>query len=775
MDNDEVINKLYADADLTPQKVAKTLGNKILLLCAHAVEGRLHTNEPLNTFLRYHRHADDPSKEEIELLQRLEELKKADLDRLIRLIAKAAKIQLEKYLPAEHNGDFTYAGICEFFLKQNKISEVVRNGDDLAFVVFDPTTGKLEVTDAVEIDGRIVKPPTMGLKYLPAVPQAIADDPMLWRDTRRFIRLHVDLPDESLYDMLTAFVALSWLYDAPGVETVPELLLIGPYRSGKSRTLEVLESICRFGTHQGNVTSASSFHLIEAYRPTMLIDLRSWRNVSADTLDLLNHCYRRGLKIWRVVDPSLPGERGLRSYEPYALVAVAAHDEPPTDIFSRYIKIHMERNRRAVRKKIDLEEAARLRTRWLAQRFRHYFDFVVFNTEYKSEDSRLSEIVSPLVVCAHIFGGPEAEDAVRRYAATVEEEHKVEETTSVEAKVLSALVVYLEQQSSDAPEYISASDLLPYLRDDGDEDTEFSPHRIGRVLARLGFKKVRLGGRKRGFVVDNDLIERLRKRFIEAESSVIRKSSFVDIWLHNTYILPTIIAASSRRSSRGYDIINVTDNVINDIMSQRQNSAVPSQNNNDISNIINDICGGLNVTSIPATDDNRRFINHVSPAHQPSTTPLNSSREETAGDSNLDAKTANPTSAPQAESRVFKGLDAARDLLKSQVESLPDVFRLFIADFSVDQWGYATIRCQCGSNFGGIDDFVSHVRAGSCRARRCSCGDSWLTLSELLEHVRKTNCSINPSPPPDPPEKGTKRRWRRLHRNGGFLEVGDCE
>jgi hypothetical protein len=221
-------------------------------------------------------------------------------------------------------------------------------------------------------------------------------------------------------------------------------------------------------------------------------------------------------------------------------------------------------------------------------------------------------------------------------------------------------------------------------------------------------------------------------------------------------------------------------------MSQRQNSAVPSQNNNDISNIINDICGGLNVTSIPATDDNRRFINPASPAHQPSTTPLDSSPEETAGDSNLDAKTANPTSALQAESivaepkteqtaKVLNGLEIARQRLEEEIQALPDEFKAFLSSYWVDDWGWIYVKCKCNASFGSIVDFNNHVRLGACKARRCACGDTWLSLGELLEHVRKTGCTIDPNPPPDPPEKGTKRRWRRLHRNGGFLEVGDCE
>jgi hypothetical protein len=112
--------------------------------------------------------------------------------------------------------------------------------------------------------------------------------------------------------------------------------------------------------------------------------------------------------------------------------------------------------------------------------------------------------------------------------------------------------------------------------------------------------------------------------------------------------------------------------------------------------------------------------------------------------------------------------------LEEAVCQLEPEVRLFLDSYRVDDSGYSCIRCRCGASFFAAEDFEAHVRLGSCKARRCSCGDTWTTLSELLEHVQKTGCSIVASPPPDPPEK-KPRRWRRLHRNGGFFEVNSYE
>jgi hypothetical protein len=785
MNNEEAKNKVSPDA----KRIVDVLSpEKALLLYTYRQLLKDRKDLTLGTII-YRFSNEDPQPEVIRLLEELEAMRNENSDQFNGLCEA-----IFDYLAAKQNkargGDLTYSEIKEVFLKQNKLLEVVVKNDnnDLAFAIYDPARGKLEIADMVEIGGKIVEPPKIELKYLPSVPQRLSEDPTLWRETRRFIRDNVDLPDEALYDVLTAFVALSWFYDAPGVDTVPILFLHGPHETGKSRTLEVLETICRSGAYQGCVTGPSLFHFIEAFKPTVLLDFRFWKDIPLEVFDLLSHCYRRGLKIFRVIDPSLPGERGLRSYDVYSLVGIVAHDEPPLDIMSRAIKISMQQKRRLVRSKINSEEAARLRTRWLAQRFRHFFTFVVWNTEYKSDSGRLSEIISPLLVCAHVFGGPEAEESIRRYADALRNERKVDEATSIEAQVLSALVAYIEQ-CDDAPECVAVSELVTALNNENANTEEISPQLVGKVLSRLGFKKTRINNRRRGFLIDYDLLNRLKARYLETDNLLTtQKSGYIDDWLRNDFILPSMLIGSSRGC-----VISPHVNDTNDTMAQSQNSGELSQSGCVISHDINDTRGGPN--DINHTTSGEKVINPASQATQPPTNPLDSnssSHEKTAEaaetaetskpESNSESNTSqtvdlpsSPPSTPQAESRVFKGLDAARDLLKSQVESLPDAFRLFIADYSVDQWGYANIRCQCGSNFGGIDDFVSHVRAGSCSARRCSCGDNWLTLSELVEHCKKTGCQIDPNPPPDPPEKKTKRHWRRLHRNGDYFEVSGYE
>jgi hypothetical protein len=178
----------------------------------------------------------------------------------------------------------------------------------------------------------------------------------------------------------------------------------------------------------------------------------------------------------------------------------------------------------------------------------------------------------------------------------------------------------------------------------------------------------------------------------------------------------------------------------------------------------------------------------LSSKHEDNPAEIGSNHKEPAEDSNLDAKTANPASAPQAEvaekpnepkteqAKAVNGLEEARRRLEELVAQLPPDIKAFLADYGIDEGGYWNLKCRCGCNLHTPDNFESHVRFGKCEARRCTCGLSWNTLLKLQEHMARVGCSIDPNPPPpDPPDKKTKRHWRRLHRNGDYFEVESNE
>jgi hypothetical protein len=258
-------------------------------------------------------------------------------------------------------------------------------------------------------------------------------------------------------------------------------------------------------------SEASLFRCVENFKPTLFID--ESQIIDPAVRAVLASGYRYGSKVMRVVDPEAEGFDGIKFFNTYAFVIYASREEPPADIFSRTLTIHCEKNLAPVRKTIDSERAVELRTRWLAQRLRFHDKIKVGFDEFESDDSRLQEIVSPLKAMALFFGGPEAAEAVERYGRKVEKEIRAMESVGPEAEVLSVVVEILGEGplTNDSP-VVSVAEITRRLNDGG--SPAWKPEGVGKILSRLGFEKVRLGGRGlRGYRLDLDRLKRYALRY----------------------------------------------------------------------------------------------------------------------------------------------------------------------------------------------------------------------------------------------------------------------
>ncbi|MEM4183992.1 MAG: bifunctional DNA primase/polymerase, partial [Candidatus Caldarchaeum sp.] len=185
----------------------------------------------------------------------------------------------------------------------------------------------IDVVDSFEHDGEVVEPYPHLPFPLPDAPTAIGEDTSLWTDTKAFIREYFDSPaEEDVYDVLTAAVAWSYFVRAVGVST-PFVLFLGPWRSGKTRGLETLSSICYRSMAAVDVSEASFFRLVEALKPTLFID--EMQVVDSNVRALLASAYRKGMKVPRVVDVESKGLEAIAWFETFSFVVMAAREEPP--------------------------------------------------------------------------------------------------------------------------------------------------------------------------------------------------------------------------------------------------------------------------------------------------------------------------------------------------------------------------------------------------------------------------------------------------------------
>jgi len=87
---------------------------------------------------------------------------------------------------------------------------------------------------------------------------------------RRFVRFTDERSDAEVC-ALALYVLHTWAFDA--AYATPYIYVRSPAkRAGKSRLLEVLEAVCRNPVRASSITAAAVFQLVEAKRPTLLID-----------------------------------------------------------------------------------------------------------------------------------------------------------------------------------------------------------------------------------------------------------------------------------------------------------------------------------------------------------------------------------------------------------------------------------------------------------------------------------------------------------------------
>ncbi|MEM2560581.1 MAG: hypothetical protein QXD53_07340, partial [Candidatus Bathyarchaeia archaeon] len=403
---------------------------------------------------------------------------------------------------------------------EGHVFELVDDAGTLKLLVYDPLTCGLQVSESLKMNSFVFKPyPELPFKeYLPGVPGAISEDPSLWRETLEFIREYYDNPrSDDVYHVMAAAVAWSYFCDIVKGST-PYLCFLGTFRTGKTRGLELMAALCYKPMLVVDPSEASMFRIIEEFKPTLFIDEAQVleKNIRA----IMASGYRYGMKVPRVIDPETDGLEGIRWFDCFGLKVYACREEPPNDILSRSIVIHCEKNIRQVRRKIDSQRARELRTRWLAQRLRMLNKIAVTFEEFQSEDGRLQELISPLIVMASIFGGQEAVAAIERYGRRIENEIQAMEITSDDADIVSAVLEYVELKTDDAPSVIPVQELVNILNRDLPKP-EYESRYVGKRMAALGFQRVRLTGGKRAYKIDYELLARLARRYNINVSSIV--------------------------------------------------------------------------------------------------------------------------------------------------------------------------------------------------------------------------------------------------------------
>lgn len=346
-------------------------------------------------------------------------------------------------------------------------------------------------------------------------PQSYGSIEELYSRVRAFYVAHLDLQEDTLFDVMAAWTLAT--YRQEEISFAPYLFFLGPVASGKTRALECLHQLCFKAIMATSTSSAALYRAIQAWHPTLLLDeAQIYSNEDrAEILAILNNGYRRGQYVLRVERLGKNGQFELSTFDVFGCKAVAGTEELFRSLQSRTIVFQMSKATRKVQFFLDTEEAKTLRAQLAYYRDKNRGDALFSFSELgrlqdleKLGNSRLGELFYPLIWIAPT---DEISDKLLTYARKVAGNLADEEQASTEGLVVKALCDIVDQVEGNR---LAIQRIVDHLNDGVDEREKWRSRSVGRTLARLGFRSVRLTGGKRAVAIDPMLLERLKQRYV---------------------------------------------------------------------------------------------------------------------------------------------------------------------------------------------------------------------------------------------------------------------
>lgn len=325
---------------------------------------------------------------------------------------------------------------------------------------------------------------------------------------REFYLEHLDLLDNRQFDILTCYTLATWRLE--DFNAVPYLFFLGPLSSGKTRALECLQRLCFRPILAANLTPAVLFRVLEAWKPTMLLDETEiyQQKSMLEIRSLLNSGYRREGYAYRIAY-SENGKPKLQSFDVFGFKALAGTRGFTSTLESRCIEIHMQKADRKIRFCIDEDKAKQIRSKLLMYRFRKSGHIIPFTGAEGFNNGRIAELFYPLLSVAPTHA---AQRLLEEYALELVNAREEDEKTSIEAQFVRAL---LDSHTKVTQGRISIKDIAGALNEDTEVKQQWNPRTVGWIAKRLGLPRARMPDRKaaRGVLWDSGIVKRLAKRY----------------------------------------------------------------------------------------------------------------------------------------------------------------------------------------------------------------------------------------------------------------------
>ncbi len=360
----------------------------------------------------------------------------------------------------------------------------------------------------------------------------------LYLEIRNFIEKHLDLVEDAEFDVLTAKVLESWLIDR--FNTVGYLFFIGPPKSGKTRAIDVLSSICYNSISSATMTAPAIYRTLDKGTATLFFDeIQQYiKEDKATFLAILNAGYRRGQKATIVIKTRDGYE--AKGFEVFGSKVLAATDLPTEALSTHCVMIPMVKNSRKVSFRIDREKTkqlkhklARFKEDWKDKEIPDLEDVFLKNgfTDYRNVEIFINlAAVTP----------EKHRDRIINYAREIDDQIAEEDGINFYANLFKAIEKVLPTMKGGK---ISINDIAEAYNEDLPESEQLSNKTIGKHVIVMGLKnKCRMSNGTAGRKINEKILERLRKRYappqtkLDYENDVSEETE--DTYVSNVFNIP---------------------------------------------------------------------------------------------------------------------------------------------------------------------------------------------------------------------------------------------
>ena len=443
---------------------------------------------------------------------------------------------------------------------------VINDDDEVGYQTYDADNKKLIfVTDLIrhERGNEVISTPPKKIVWsLPVaakdLEEVITPDELLYDDICAFIMKYLELPSEVPYEILAAWVGLTWM-PKQMLDFYPYIHFVGAKESGKTKALDVLVSLSKRAYKAISPTEAVLAREIERKEISVFIDELEEKEIQERMLkDLLNAGYKNNSYYPRC---TMQGEGPVEYFNVSGFKAFTSRVVYSEILESRCITIPMARcinNKPLV---IDYNEADDLRNRLyrfslrlqstmtsnvneeslysqmkrmkidkniiynntplrfrLYELYTSYQKIISFmsliglhsDLQNKTQTSINDSIKPNNTLSTPITNNVQENEPIFKYFLSLSQDKALEDESSLEAEILSTAINIYNELGGET--MLTASDIGNRFNEGKGEKHQTDPRYIGKILRAMGFKYKR-SGTIRGYIINPDKLCGLKDRY----------------------------------------------------------------------------------------------------------------------------------------------------------------------------------------------------------------------------------------------------------------------